>query len=155
MPTTYRVVLETETRPREAAVALDHLPAIQVDAPDVDVAARLAVSHHIDGRPTPPPAGTSFGLVVITPPPYDPKVPPPRPRRRGRDAPDQRRVLAHRDRRALTAADANSLVTKRTTSTAAWAAFHDRSSRFHRSTIEIPAPEMYSHPEVAVSRSTP
>ena len=23
----------------------------------------------------PPPAGTSFGLVVITPPPYDPKVP--------------------------------------------------------------------------------
>ena len=75
MPTTYRVLLETETRPREAAVALDHLPAIQVDAPSVDVAARLALSHHIDSRPTPPPAGTSFGLVVITPPPYDPKVP--------------------------------------------------------------------------------
>ena len=36
MPTTYRVVLETETRPREAAVALDHLPAFQVDAPNVD-----------------------------------------------------------------------------------------------------------------------
>ena len=75
MPTTYRVVLETEARPREAAVPLDHLPAIQVDAPSVDIAARLAVSHHIDNRPTPPPAGTSFGLVVITPPPYDPKVP--------------------------------------------------------------------------------
>ena len=75
MPTTNRVVLETETRPREAPVALDHLPAIQVDAPNVDVAARLAVSHHIDSRPIPPPAGTSFGLVVITPPPYDPTVP--------------------------------------------------------------------------------
>ena len=74
MPTTYRVLLETETRPREAAVALDHLPAIQVDAPSVDIAARLALSHYIDNRPAPPPAGTSFGLVVITPPPYDPKV---------------------------------------------------------------------------------
>jgi len=31
IPTTDRVVLETETRPREAAVALGHLPAIQVD----------------------------------------------------------------------------------------------------------------------------
>ena len=48
--------------------------AIQVDAPKVDVAARLALSHHIDGRPTPPPAGTSFCLVVITPPPHDPNV---------------------------------------------------------------------------------
>ena len=75
MPTTYRVILETETRPREAAVALDHLPAIQVHAPSVDLAARLALSHHIDSRPTRPPAGTSFGLVVITPPAYDPKVP--------------------------------------------------------------------------------
>ena len=75
MPTNYRVVLETETRPREPAVALDHLPAMQVDAPNVDIAARLAVAHHIDGRPTPPPAGTSFGLIVITPPPSDPKVP--------------------------------------------------------------------------------
>jgi len=74
MPTTYRVVLETETRPREAAVPLDQ-PAIQVDAPNVDLAARLALSHHIDSRPTPPPAGTSFGLIVITPPPYDPNVP--------------------------------------------------------------------------------
>ena len=75
MPTTYRVVLETETRPREAAVALDHLPAIQVDAPNVDIAARLALSHHVDSRPTPPPAGTAFGLIVITPPPYDPNAP--------------------------------------------------------------------------------
>ena len=75
MPTTYRVILETETRPREAAVTLDHLPAIQVDAPTVDFAARLPLSHHIDSRPAPPPAGTSFGLLVITPPPHDPKAP--------------------------------------------------------------------------------
>ena len=75
MPNTYRVVLETETQPREATVALDHLPAIQVDATGVDVAARLALSHHIDSRPTPPPAGTSFGLIVIKPPPCDPNVP--------------------------------------------------------------------------------
>ncbi len=73
--TTYRVVRDPETRPRGAAVALDHLPDIQVDAPNVHVAARIAVSHHIDGRPVPPPAGASFGLVVITPAPYDPKVP--------------------------------------------------------------------------------
>ena len=41
------------------------------DAPNVDVAARaacLARPHHIDSQPTPPPAGTSFGLVVLTPP---------------------------------------------------------------------------------------
>ena len=75
MPTTYRVVLETETRPREAAVALDHLPAIQVHASDVDIAARLALSHHIDSRPAPPPAGTTFGLLVIAPPARDPNVP--------------------------------------------------------------------------------
>ena len=75
MPTTYRVVFETETRPREAAVALDHLPAFQVDAPNVDTAARLALAHHIDSRPTPPPAGTSFGLLVITPPSRDPNMP--------------------------------------------------------------------------------
>ena len=75
MPTTYRVILETETRPREAAAALDHLPAIQVDAPNVDIAARLALAHHIDSRPTPPPTGTSFGLLVITPPAHDPNVP--------------------------------------------------------------------------------
>ena len=73
--TTYRVVLDPETRARKAAVALDHLPAIQVDEQNVDVAARLAVSHHIDSRPAPPPAGASFGLAVVTPPPYDPKVP--------------------------------------------------------------------------------
>ena len=75
MPTTCRVILETETPPREAAVALDNLPAIQVDAPNVDLAARLALSHHIDDRPTPPPAGTSFCLAVITPPLHDPNVP--------------------------------------------------------------------------------
>ena len=75
MPTTYRVMLETETRPRETARPLDHLPAIQVDAPSVDVAARLAVSRHIDALQNSPPAGTSFALVVITPPQYDPKVP--------------------------------------------------------------------------------
>ena len=75
MSTTYGVILETETRPREAAAALDHLPAIQVDAPNVDVAARLALAHHIDSRPTPPPAGTSFGLLVITPPAHDPNAP--------------------------------------------------------------------------------
>ena len=44
------------------------------DAPNVDVAARLT-AHHIDSRPTPPPAGTLFGRVVITPPPHDPNVP--------------------------------------------------------------------------------
>ena len=75
MPTAYRVILETETRPHEAAVALDHLPAFQVDAPNVDTAARFAVSLHIDSRPTPPPAGTSFGLLVITPPHHDPNAP--------------------------------------------------------------------------------
>ena len=40
-----------------------------------DVAARLAVSYHIDSRPTPPPAGTSFGLLVITPPAHGPNAP--------------------------------------------------------------------------------
>ena len=80
MPTTCRVILETETRPREPAVALDNLPAIQVDAANVDLAARLALSHHIDDRPTPPPAGTSFCLVVITPPPPRPERASPRPR---------------------------------------------------------------------------
>ena len=73
--TTYRVVLDPETRAREAAVALDHLPAIQVDAQNVDVAAQLAVSHHINSRPAPPSAGASFGLAVVTPPPDDPKAP--------------------------------------------------------------------------------
>ena len=75
MSTTYRVVFETETRPREAAISLDHVPSIQVDAPNVDVAARRALARHIDTRAIPPPAGTSFTLVVITPPPYDPRVP--------------------------------------------------------------------------------
>ena len=61
-----------------------HCKSIHVAAPNVDVAARLALSHHIESRPTPPPAGTWFGFVVITPPLHDPNVPP-RPRRRGRD----------------------------------------------------------------------
>ena len=74
-PTTYRAAVEPETRPRGAAVSLDHLPTIEVDAPNVDVAARVALSHHIDSWPTPSPAGTSFRLIVITPPPYALKVP--------------------------------------------------------------------------------
>ena len=37
LPATYRAAVEPETRPREAAVALDHLTAIEVDAPNVDV----------------------------------------------------------------------------------------------------------------------
>ena len=64
-----------ETRTREAPVAPDHVPAIPVDAPNVDGGARLAMSHHIDSRPAPPSADASFGLVEITPPPYDPKAP--------------------------------------------------------------------------------
>ena len=64
--TTYRVILDTETRPKQAAASLDHLPSMAVDAPDVDTAARLALAHHIDNRSDPPPAGTSFGLIVIT-----------------------------------------------------------------------------------------
>ena len=51
------------------------MPTIQVDAPNAGVAALLPLSHHIDSRPTPPPAGTSFGLIVIKPPPCDPNVP--------------------------------------------------------------------------------
>ena len=47
----------------------------RVDAPNVDAAARLALSHRIESRPTPPPAGTSFGPVVVTPPSCDPNVP--------------------------------------------------------------------------------
>lgn len=67
MSTTYRVVFEAEARPREAAISLDHVPSIQIDARNVDVAARLALAKHIDTRAIPPPAGTSFTLVVITP----------------------------------------------------------------------------------------
>ena len=51
------------------------LQSIQIDAPNVDVAAPPALSRHIDSRLTPPPPGTSFGLVVVTPPPCDPNVP--------------------------------------------------------------------------------
>ena len=72
MKTTYRIILETESRPRGPTLSLDHVASIQVDAPSVEVAARLALSTHIDTRPTPPPAGTSFSLVVITPPPPTP-----------------------------------------------------------------------------------
>lgn len=73
--TTYRVILDTETRPKRAAASLD-LPSVAVEAPDVDTAARLAVAHHIDNRPDPPPpAGTSFGLIVITPKPNRPDDP--------------------------------------------------------------------------------
>ena len=63
--TTYRVILDSETRPKQVAARLDHLPSMAVDAPDVDTAARLAVAHHIDNRPPPPPTGTSFALIVI------------------------------------------------------------------------------------------
>ena len=58
-----------------AAAALDHLSAVQVNAPSVDVAVWLAVAHHIDGHVAPPSAGASFGLVVITLAPDDPKAP--------------------------------------------------------------------------------
>ena len=75
MKTTYRIILETESRPREPTLSLDHVASIRVDAPSVETAARLAVSAHIDTRPTPPPAGTSFSLVVITPPPPTPGPP--------------------------------------------------------------------------------
>ena len=64
------------TRPRETAGALDHVFAIQVDAPNFDVAGRLATRHHILGRPAPSRAGTTFGLVAITPPPCNPNAPP-------------------------------------------------------------------------------
>ena len=72
---TYRVILDTETRPKQPAAPLDHLPSMVVDARDVDTAARLALAHHIDNRPDPPPAGTSFGLIVITPMPDLPDDP--------------------------------------------------------------------------------
>ena len=50
------------------------LPSIHVDAPNVDVAVAPTVA--TDRQPAdPPPAGASFGLVVITPPPCDPNVP--------------------------------------------------------------------------------
>ena len=73
--TTYRVILDTETRPKQPTTPLDHLPSMAIDAPDVDVAARLAVARHIDGRANPPPAGTSFALIVITPKPDQPHDP--------------------------------------------------------------------------------
>ena len=41
----------------------------------MDTAARLAVAHHIDNRPPPPPAGTSFALIVIRPKPNLPGDP--------------------------------------------------------------------------------
>ncbi len=69
------MILDTETRPKQPATPLDHLPSMVVDARDVDTAARLALAHHIDNRPDPPPAGTSFGLIVITPMPDLPDDP--------------------------------------------------------------------------------
>ena len=42
MPIIYRVLLKTATRPREAAGAPDPLPAIHVDAPNLEVPGRLA-----------------------------------------------------------------------------------------------------------------
>ena len=48
--------------------------SIRVDAP-MSTSPRGLAPHHIDSRPTPPPAGTSFGLVVISPPPHNPNAP--------------------------------------------------------------------------------
>ena len=73
--TTYRVILDTETRPKQPTTPLDHLPSMTIHAPDVDTAARLALAHHIDNRTDPPPAGTSFALLVITPKPNQPNDP--------------------------------------------------------------------------------
>ena len=39
---------------RDAEVAFDYLLAVQVDAPSVNIVARLAVAHHIGRRPAPP-----------------------------------------------------------------------------------------------------
>ena len=92
--TTYRVILDSETRAKQVAARLDHLPSMAVDAPDVDTAARLAVAHHIDNRPPPPPAGTSFALIVITPKPDLPGDP--HHDLDSRALPRRRRVLADR-----------------------------------------------------------
>lgn len=85
------------------AVGKAHCNPFRSMRPNVDVATSLAVSGHIDSRPTPPSAGTSFGLIVIAPPPYDPKVP----HHDLDDEPEMYRlyvaVPAHRNRRALTA----------------------------------------------------
>ena len=56
-------------RHQDVALQVRRLRAVGLRDP-----ARLALSHHIDSRPTPP-AGTAFGLIVIPPPPYDPNVP--------------------------------------------------------------------------------
>ncbi len=66
--TRYRVLLESESQPQRAIVSLDHLSEIEVHAEGEDLAARKAVAAHIDSRPAPPPAGTSFTVVVIEPP---------------------------------------------------------------------------------------
>ena len=58
MKTTFRIILETESRHRaEPTLSLDHVASIQVDAPSVEVAARLALSATFDTRsetPRPP-----------------------------------------------------------------------------------------------------
>ena len=102
MPTTYRVFLETETLPREAAVALTTcpLPGRRPERPRRRPS-RTVPSHRQPADPTSP-----RDLVRA---PRDHAAAPrperasPRPRQRGRDTPPQRRVLAHHNRRALTA----------------------------------------------------
>ena len=64
----YRVLLESESQPQRPIVSLEHLGAIEIHAEGEDLAAREAVAAHIDSRPGPPPAGTSFTVVVIEPP---------------------------------------------------------------------------------------
>ena len=66
---------ETETDPREAAVPFDHLPPSKsTRRTSMSPPARAVASHRQPAGPASPPA-PSFSLVVITPPPYDPKVP--------------------------------------------------------------------------------
>ena len=67
MPTTYRVFLETETLPREAAVALTTCP-LPGRRPERSSRPRSRTVPSIEAARSTP-AGTSFGLLVITPPP--------------------------------------------------------------------------------------
>ena len=70
------------------------LQSIHVDAPNVDVAARLALSHHIDSRPTPASPRDLLRARRDHAAALGPQRASPRPRRRGRDVPPRRRVLA-------------------------------------------------------------